>query len=209
MADGPRRAGRTPVAFGSGILSGVLLLGLLRFAFATDPGPPHYHANWAVIIDGERLDLSAARYMEDVAACTGGEHVLPAERVHMHDGEHDVVHIHHHGVAWGHFLENLGFDAGPDYLFLDDGRRFLETDRRTVKYVVNGFAADEIGTRLIRSGDRLLISYGEESPDEVLTRQFPRVPDGAEAYNERQDPAGCAGAREIGAGERLRRAFWR
>lgn len=190
-----------------GIVLGVIAWGLARFVATPWPDPPHYHANWMIVIDGEPLDLSADRYMEDVAACTGGEHVGPRERVHMHNNQDDVVHVHHHGVAWGHFLENLGFDAGRDYLMLDDLRLFNDGER-TVKYVVNGFVRDEIGADPIRSGDRLLISYGAETVDEVVAGQFPNVPAHAEEYNTRQDPAGCAGAADMPVTERLRRAFW-
>ena len=192
-----------------GAVAGALLLGLVRFAAAPWPEPPHYHANWQVIIDGEPLDLSSDRYMEDVVACTVSDEVTPAQRVHMHNGEDDVVHVHHTGVAWGHFLANLGFGAGPDYLILDDGRRFFEEDGRTVTYAMNGFIIDDIRTEPIRPGDRLLISYGSESEAQLLTEYFPRVPDGAAAYDTLHDPAGCAGAAGFSVQERLRRAFWR
>lgn len=193
---------------GLGVVLGVLAFGLLRFFAEPWPNPPHYHANWQIVVAGQPLDLSAAPYMEDVATCAATDRVLPRERVHMHNGEDEVVHVHHAGVAWGHFLENLGFHAGADYLILGDDARYFDEAGRTVKYVINGFIVEDLGARLIRSGDRLLISYGPESPAEVLAEQFPRVPTGAEAYNTRDDPAGCAGAVEFGLWERLRRAFW-
>lgn len=191
-----------------GFVLGILALGLARFAFTPWPEPPHYHANWMVVIDGRPLDLSGSRYMEDVAACAAAGQVIPAERVHMHNGEDEVVHVHHSGVAWGHFFENLGFGAGAGYLILDDGRRFFEEDGRTLKYVVNGFVVEDVHTRLVRPGDRLLVSYGPESAETVLETQFPQVPADAPEYDARNDPATCAGARDVGVLERLRRAFW-
>lgn len=191
-----------------GFVLGVLALALARFAFAGPPEPPHFHANWAVFVDGERLAFTGEEYMEDVAACAAGEHVHPAGRVHMHNGEDRVVHVHHEGVTWGHLLENLGFDAGRDYLMLDGDRRWFAGEGRTVKYIVNGFALDRIDPAEIHSGDRVLISFGPETLDQVLAEQFPQVPADAERYNVTQDPAGCAGARETTMGERLRWAFW-
>jgi hypothetical protein len=191
-----------------GSVLGVLVWGLARLALEPWPEPPHYHANWSIIVDGQPLDLSGDRYMEDVAACAVGDQVTPAERVHMHNGEDHVVHVHHTGVAWGHLLDNLGFDAGHDYLILGRDRRLFNRDGSTLKYVINGLPRDDISTAPIRSGDRLLISYGPESAEEVLAEQFPDVPSGAEGYDTRQDPAGCAGAAERGIRERLRRAFW-
>lgn len=191
-----------------GVVVGILLLVGARFAFTPWYQPPHYHANWAVFIDGDRLDLSADRYMEDVDACVAAGRVQPSQRVHMHENDDDVVHVHHEGVTWGHFLRNLDFVLGDDHLITDDGRRFFSEDDRTLKFVVDGFLVDEIDDRLIEPGDRVLISYGPERPQEALETQFPRVADDAEEYDRRQDPAGCAGAGETTIRERLMRALW-
>jgi hypothetical protein len=191
-----------------GVVAGIVLIGFTRFAFATWPHPVHFHANWSVYVDGERLDLSADRYMEDVLACAGGEHVHPAERVHMHNGVDHVVHVHHEGVAWGHLLLNLGFAVGRDFLVLDDGRALAPGDGRTLKYVLNGFPADDAPSRLIAPGDRLLVSYGAESPAEVLAEQYPLVPADAAHYDEMPDPASCAGVTHLPLGDRVRRAFF-
>jgi hypothetical protein len=191
-----------------GAVLGILVFGLIRFAFVSWPTPPHFHANWAVIVNGGRLDLSHARYMEDVAACAPAEDVSAAGRVHMHAGEDHVVHVHHHGVAWGHFFQNLGISATAEHLILDDGRRHFDGQGGTLKYVINGFVVEDVTTRLIRSGDRLLISFGPEPAQHVVAEQFPQVPADAERYNELPDPAACAGVHELTLGQRLRRAFW-
>lgn len=187
---------------------GVLGWGLARFAFVSWPEPLHYHANWAVVVNGVELDFSDDRYMQPVSACAAADVVLPEARAHLHDNNDQVVHVHHSGVAWGHFLANLGIAAGEDYLLLDAGRRFFADDDRTLKFVVNGFVVSDIRTRLIDSGDRLLISFGPEAAGQVAREQFSRVAANAEEFNDREDPAGCAGDAEAGLGERLRRALW-
>lgn len=191
-----------------GALAGILAWGLIRLALGPCPDPPHYHANWAVVVNGEQLDFSADRYMQSVVRCAGTEVVDPAERVHMHNNEGEVVHVHHTGVAWGHFLDNLGMDAGSDYLVVDGQRRFFDGERGTLKFVLNGFVVGEISTLPVEPGDRLLISYGPETSQQVLESQFPMVADNAGEYDERDDPAGCAGVAELGLWERLRAAFW-
>lgn len=200
--------GRAVMMIGFGAVVGVLAWGLLRFAAGPCPEPPHYHANWAVVVNGEELDFSDDQYMQSVARCAGGDVVDPAERVHMHNNEGEVVHVHHVGVAWGHFFDNLGMDVGGDYLIVDRARRFFAGEGATLKFVLNGFTVGEISTLSIQPGDRLLISYGPETPDQVLESQFPRVAANAGEYDERDDPAGCAGAVELGLWERLRAAFW-
>lgn len=199
---------RTAGMIGLGALVGVLTWGLLRLALGPCPDPPHYHANWAVVVNGEELDFSDDRYMQSVAACAPTDVVDPAERVHMHNNEDEVVHVHHTGVAWGHFFDNLGMDAGRDYLIVDGQRRFFESDRSTLKFVLNGFVVGEISPLPIRPGDRLLISYGPETVERVLEDQSPLVAANAQEYDERNDPAGCAGAVQVGPWERLRAAFW-
>jgi hypothetical protein len=63
------------------------------------------------------------------------------------------------------------------------------------------------GDELIRSADRLLISYGPESEAELLRTQFPQVASDAEEYNQRPDPASCSGAHEATLWDRVRHAF--
>lgn len=199
---------RTSLLLIAGAMIGVVAWGSLRFVLTPWPEPPHYHANWALIVNGEALDFSADRYMESVAACAATDVVQPTETVHMHNNVGSVVHVHATGVAWSHFFANIGIAVGTDYLMLDGGRRFIGDDGGTLKIVINGFVVGDISSRVVRSGDRLLLSYGPESAEEVLNRQFTRVSANAESYNERIDPAGCAGTRSIPTRERLRRAFW-
>jgi hypothetical protein len=200
--------GRLWSGIGIGVVAGILLMGAARFAFAPWQHPVHFHANWAIYIDGERLDLSSQRYMEDVVACAAGDQVFPEERVHMHNGEDQVVHVHHEGVSWGHLLQNLGFAGGGDFVILDDGRTLAPDGERTLKYVLNGIAVPEITRRMIGPGDRLLISHGAEPVAEVVATQFPLVADDAPRYDAENDPSTCSGATHLHTGARLRRALW-
>jgi hypothetical protein len=192
----------------AGALAGVIVVGAARFATDTHEHTVHYHANWAVFVDGERLDLTADRYMEDVFQCTlDPMQQRPEDRVHMHENNHDVVHVHAPGVTWGHFLANLGFGAGDDYLDTDRGQ-FRADGGRTLKFVLNGAPTRSVRNLPIGARDRLLISFGPESPEEAIALQFTQVASDASRYDELSDPASCAGAVEEGLGERLRRAFW-
>lgn len=193
-----------------GFAIGVLSLAAFRFATVQPPEAVHHHANFAVFIDGERLDLSGDRYMEDVASCAADPNaVRPEDRIHLHDNNHDVVHVHHAGATWGHLMANLGFSLGEDHLIADDGRRFFDGEEgRSMVQVLNGMPVPSAHNRAVRSGDRLVISVGTEDPDEVLGRLYPRVAANAAEYNQRADPAGCAGAHgPLTFSQRLRMAF--
>jgi hypothetical protein len=190
----------------SGVVIGALLLIGIRFALQEPPHAVHFHANWALMVDGQRVDLTAQRYMVDVLQCTiDPSHQAPEDRVHMHEGNHDIVHVHASGVTWGHFLANLGFGVGDDYLQLRD--EMLRSDStRTLKFVLNGNRVRSIRNLAVGDQDRLLISFGTETLEEVVANQFPTVAQDAGEYNTRPDPASCSGAHEETFGERLRRA---
>lgn len=190
------------------MLLGALVLGGARFALAPLSHATHYHANWAVVIDGERLDLSGDAFMEEVSACRASdEGILPEQRIHMHENEQDVVHVHHEGATWGALMANLGMALGDDHLFLADGRRFEAGDSTRLVFVVNGFEVPSVHNRVVESGDRLLISVTSD-PGAAIESEFPQVASNALEYNERMDPASCAGHGELGFLERLRLAFW-
>jgi hypothetical protein len=192
----------------TGFLIGVLVLGVVRFSFAPQAHPVHYHANFAIFVDGQRLDLSGDRYMEDVAACAAEDEILPRQRVHLHNNDQDVVHVHHGGVTWGHLLTNLGFGLGNNYLMTDDGRFLVDGEDGALTFIVNGFVVSSLHDRMIRRGDRALISFGGRPSDEILAEEFPQVASNAPQFDLLYDPAGCSGGHSPGLLDRLRTAFF-
>jgi hypothetical protein len=83
-----------------------------------------------------------------------------------------------------------------------------DDDRDRLTFILNGLVVPPLHDRVIRRGDRLLVSYGPEGPEELLEQRFPSVPNNAPEFDTMQDPAGCAGTVEETFGERLRRALW-
>lgn len=197
------------VIFLIGLLLGIVGLGLVRLA-AMPPDPvTHYHANFAVFIDGKRVDLSDTRYMEDVARCKADPMLMdPEDRVHLHNRNQDVVHVHAPAATWGHLFANLHMALGDSYLITDKGEQFANGNGKTFKFVLNGQPMGTVANRAIKSLDRLVISYGSESDDDVLKVQFPQVAKDADTFNHSMDPAGCGTRHEETFGDRLRKAFW-
>jgi hypothetical protein len=204
-----RRNGVAVLLLLAGAVAGILVFGLVRLAFLKPDSPTRYHANWAVFVDGKRLDLADERYMEDVVRCKADPtRVDPEDRVHLHNMNPDVVHVHDGGATWGHLLANLGFGVGDNYLFTDTGERYLATPQRRLKFILNGREVASIRNLVIGNRDRLLISYGADPADVVARTEFPQVASTAGEHNEKPDPAGCSGAAEEGFADRLQRAFW-
>src|SRR5918992_596198 len=93
----------------------------------------------AVVAEGQRLDLSADHFMVDVAACASDpSNVAPTSRVHLHNNDPDVVHVHHPGATWGHLLANLRMVLGDRVLMTREGRLYAADDTRTLKFILNG-----------------------------------------------------------------------
>jgi hypothetical protein len=191
-------------------LAGVCFLGALRFTAAPLNQTTHYHANWAVFLDGERVDLSGDRFMEEIGACSASyAGIRPEERVHMHENNHDVVHVHHDGATWGQLMANLDMVLTDDFLVTADGERYEVGDGHSLVFVLNGIPVPGVHNRVIASGDRLLVSWTPASPREVVEGEFPAVASDAPEYNETMDPSSCTGGHgELPLLTRLRLAFW-
>ena len=207
-------AKRALAVFAIGLVVGIGSLGTVRYLSYQPPedGTTHYHANFAVFLNGERVDLSGPMYMEDVDRCKlDPSAAAPADRAHLHQGIHDVVHVHHKGVTWGHFFTNLRWTLGDDFIFTESGQRHTNEGERTLKFVIDGTPHQSVRNRVIRSTERLVISYGPESIEEVTQTQLPEVANTAEAFNlSHFDPGGCSGSGPPPptTWERIRQAFF-
>ena len=193
----------------SGMVLGALALGIARLLALPPEHVTHYHANFAVFVDGQRLDLSADRFMEDVSKCKADPAQQdPPDRAHLHGRDHDVVHVHAPATSWANLFTNLHMALGDDWLVLPTGDALRPMEGRSLHFVLNGAPVDGVANRTIRSKDRLLVSYGAETPEQLVTTQFSAVKNDAGEFNEKPDPATCSGPQAATFGERLRRAFW-
>lgn len=200
---------RRGVLVGAGAIAGILAFGIARLLFLPASPAVHYHANWAILVNGKRLDLSANQYMEDVASCrVDPTQMEPQDRTHLHNNNPDVVHVHAPAATWGALLANLGFGIGDDYLVTDRGERFFADSGRTLTFVLNGKRVPTIRNRVIESRDRLLINFGPEPAAELIRTRFPRVASTAAAFNSQADPAACSGSQPPGFWDRVQHAFW-
>jgi len=143
--------------------------------------PIHEHADFAVFIRGERLDFSDDRFVST-------EDKELSENVHIHNPRHTVVHIHRESTTWDEFFRSLGFQLNdpsllgvtPETTFLKmpDGTTYSASTTETFKFYVNGVKVDGIASYNISDLDRVLISFGSETEEEVLA-QLAQVTDEA------------------------------
>lgn len=188
-----------------GLCVGALIILGIRF-ITYSPEQIHYHANFAVYMNGKRELFKSPMYYEEVSGSCGlGNDVKPAQRAHLHDNVNDVVHVHDHGVTWGDLFMNLGWAVGPDFIRTPDGIFVADTDHR-ITYLVNGHAISDISTQVIRDEDRLLVDFGSTSAS-TIQKESKAVAHSAHAYDVGKDPAACLGNAKPTWKDRLKHLF--
>jgi len=185
-----------------GALLGILLIGLVRFV-ATAQHETHYHANFAVFINGDRQEFKGAQYYQEIAACSS--HDSPLTRAHMHDENNHVVHVHANLVTWSDFFTNLGWSLGNTMLY-DGQTAYIDGQNGNLHFIVNGKPTRSIANEVIGDQDRLLISFGVED-SAGLDKQFGKIQQDAKHFDETADPATCQGPQQDSVWMRLRQAF--
>jgi hypothetical protein len=182
-------------------LLGILWVVAIRFV-TLDKKEVHYHANFAVFINGDRVPFDNFTFYEEIAACGGNGIDSPKIRAHMHDQINHVVHIHDNGVTWGNFFENIGF-ANGDNVFKTREEVFVEDKDTGITFILNNQEVDTTANRTIGDEDVLLVSIGDNSEEE-LKQQYDQIEQDADVYNQNDDPSACSGGKPLTLVERLK-----
>ena len=87
------------------------------------------------------------------------------------------------------------FTFGENFISSDTWEVYVNSWERRIHFILNGKEISNPYNRLITSKDRLLISYGLETPQEQ-EQLYESVSDNAPEYNAKYDPASCGGNNE-------------
>jgi len=194
---------------GAGVVLGALIVLAIRFATYSPPNHVHYHANFAVYINGQREQFKDPSYYQEVAICSADAGDNPKARVHMHDEVNDVIHVHDAGVTWGNFFENIGWSLSATSIINKQGAIYTENDQNKLHLILNGQDYTDLGglaNTVIRDKDRLLISYGNEGQTTVMA-QFKTVAHTAAQVDQQTDPKSCGGQEDSGVSARFHHLF--
>jgi hypothetical protein len=174
----------------AGVFLGALVILGIRFV-TYQPEHVHYHANFAVYINGQREKFASPIYYQEVGggSCTADGITTPLERTHMHDNVNDLVHVHDHAVTWGNFFENLRWSV-TDTVIKTPQNVYVADDDHPITFMVNGHEIQDISTEIINDRDRLLVDFGT-SKESALQKEFKSVASTAEKYDTGTDPAAC------------------
>ncbi len=142
----------------------------IRFAVTTAPNPEfHEHADIAVFINGQRLNLAQARFMSEKPCGLTEENKGAAleltDKVHLHDMNGNVIHTHYPGVTYQEFFKSIAMEFRDGYLKDADGAVYENGDAGLLRYFLNGKEVPDIALHQIHDLDRVLISYGRKISD--------------------------------------------
>lgn len=165
----------------------------------------HYHANFALFVNGERDEFKSFTYYEEIAACSSEQLNDPHTRVHMHDSINHVVHVHDQAATWGALFANLGYTLDNSVLVTNDGI-FVDGQDGKLQFYLNDKLVTSISNEVINSEDVLLIDYGSGDEATIKTHYNEIIQD-AHDYNERADPSACTGGLSESFGNRVKRTL--
>ena len=155
------------------IAAGVLgviavIVGYSAFLFAnmteTAPGAPpdagalgsdHAHAALLVKIFGDDFDFSAPAYQ------------IKSSWIHFEGRDGSTIHKHATGVTLGYLFGTLGLGLDDQCFIFQDGRQFCTNEDYSLKFYINDQKVNDIREYEIQEDDRILISYGAETPEEI------------------------------------------
>lgn len=90
----------------------ILLLSACERQYQPNPDPNHTHADFAVWVDGQKIDFSDTKYMSGISSDEHSHDEADEyhhQYLHLHDEVGNVVHRHKPGLTLREFFDSLHF----------------------------------------------------------------------------------------------------
>ena len=163
------KAKRKNMAIAVGVLLGIAaIVGVSAYNFTTMqtnvPGSPpgagalgdeHEHASILVRIFGDKFDFAGPAFQ------------IKSSWIHFEAQDGTTIHRHSSGVTTGYLFETLGITLDDECYIFPDGRQFCTNEDYTLRYYINHEQVSSIEDYVFEDQDRILITYGSESPEEI------------------------------------------
>ena len=121
-------------------------------------GSEHSHAALLVKIFGDKFDFSAPAYQ------------IKSSWIHFEGRDGSTVHKHATGVTLGYLFDTLKLGLDDQCFVFQDGRNFCTNEDYSLVFYINGKQVPDIRDYEIQEDDRILISYGAETPEELQSQ---------------------------------------
>ncbi|MGH9909891.1 MAG: hypothetical protein ACRD32_04560, partial [Nitrososphaerales archaeon] len=78
-----------------------------------------------------------------------------------------LIHRHATGVDLGFLFESFKMKFDSQCVTLGNGTSYCDEGDKTLKFFVNGVRNDMYGKYVLKDGDKILISYGKETQEQI------------------------------------------
>lgn len=140
--------------------------------------PVHLHFDIKLSVVGETVDFSQSKYQSDEE----GKEL--DDKVHVHNGNGKIGHVHASGVTLGYFLNTLKFKLDNECLEIDDGGKFCKKDTNILTVFVNGKEINNFSQYVFKDLDKILVYYGSNE-EALIQKELLSVSDEACIYSEK------------------------
>ena len=118
-------------------------------------GDEHEHASLLVRIFGDKFDFGVPSYQ------------IKSSWIHFEESDGNTIHRHASGVALGYLFDTLLIGVNSQCYMFPDGRQFCTNDDYSLKYFINHQPVSSINDYVIKDGDRILITFGNETHEQI------------------------------------------
>ena len=118
-------------------------------------GDEHEHASLLVRIFGDKFDFDGPAYQ------------IKSSWIHFEDSDGTTIHRHASGVMLGYLFSNINIGIDDKCYIFPDGRQFCTNEDYSLKYFINHQPVKNINDYVLEDGDRILITYGSETPEQI------------------------------------------
>jgi len=127
-------------------------------------GSAHHHSTFLIFINGEFRRFDDERFFET------------SPLVHIHDYSFAEIHTHATNITFGFLFKTINIDFNNSCLVFDNSEYYCNNETHSLKFYVEGKPNDDFGNHLTADWDHYLITYGDESEEEIQS-QIERIPD--------------------------------
>ena len=119
-------------------------------------GSAHEHAAFKLFINNEEpVDFSLPQYQ------------VTTRFIHFEDKNGVITHRHASGVDLGFLFESLGMNFDEKCITLNNATSYCSEADQTLNFFVNGTRNDKYDKYILNDGDRILLSFGSESEEQI------------------------------------------
>ena len=119
-------------------------------------GSAHEHAAFKLFINNEEtVNFGQSQYQ------------VKSNYIHFEDNNGAIIHRHATGVDLGFLFESFKMKFDSQCITLGNGTSYCNEGDKTLKLFVNGASNDMYGKYVLKNGDKILLTYGNETQEQI------------------------------------------